>query len=232
MESTIPLFPCKVLGETLTFYRALGFEVTYEQSEPYLYASVRRGVVEFHFSTLSVYGAKNAFGASLVFVEDIEQILQAFADGLREHYGKVLTAGVPRITRMSKDSPRFRVFDPTGNMLIYIQPDNTDGQYVWKDNQSELQAALTNAEFLRDVYANDSAAAKSLDTALARHPDAEPIDRALAWAARAELAVAMGDVEQCEWARAELAKIALTDAQRTEFHVPLSAAERLLQWIG
>lgn len=232
MESTIPLFPCKALDETLAFYRALGFEVTYEQSEPYLYASVRRGEIEFHFSTLSVYGAKSSFGASLVFVQNAEQTLHAFADGLRAHYGRVLTAGVPRVTRMSKGIPRFRVFDPTGNMLIFLQPDEVDGQYQWSENQTALQAALANAEFLRDVYANDAAAAKSLDSALARHPDADPIDRALAWAARAELAVAMGDDEGVQRARAELGKIPLTAAQCQVYSAQLQAADHLAQWIG
>jgi hypothetical protein len=44
MEShATPLFPCVSLDETLAFYRALGFEVTHEQSDPYVYGAVRRG---------------------------------------------------------------------------------------------------------------------------------------------------------------------------------------------
>jgi hypothetical protein len=45
-ESTIPLFPCGALDETLDFYQVLGFTVTHRQEDPYLYAAVRRGGVD------------------------------------------------------------------------------------------------------------------------------------------------------------------------------------------
>src|SRR5215207_6832228 len=99
-ESTIPLFPCKSLAETLTFYRALGFMVTHEQQEPYVYAAIQRNDVQLHFASLRVYGAQKAFGCSLVFVPGVGDYHKAFADGLRATYGKVPTAGFPRITRL------------------------------------------------------------------------------------------------------------------------------------
>jgi hypothetical protein len=36
-EATVPLLPCVAPEETLAFWRALGFAVTYEQTRPYLY---------------------------------------------------------------------------------------------------------------------------------------------------------------------------------------------------
>jgi catechol 2,3-dioxygenase-like lactoylglutathione lyase family enzyme len=33
MSMTIPVLPCAALPETLAFYRALGFEVTHQQTE-------------------------------------------------------------------------------------------------------------------------------------------------------------------------------------------------------
>jgi hypothetical protein len=47
METTIPLFPCGSLDETLAFYHALGFEVTYKLKEPYPYRTVRLGGVTY-----------------------------------------------------------------------------------------------------------------------------------------------------------------------------------------
>ena len=83
MESVIPLLPCGSLAETLGFYRALGFEITHEQESPYAYGAVQRGDIQLHFSRLTMYGAKKAFGAALVFVPDVEVHHRAFADGLR-----------------------------------------------------------------------------------------------------------------------------------------------------
>jgi catechol 2,3-dioxygenase-like lactoylglutathione lyase family enzyme len=48
-DSVIPLLPCVSLEETLDFYRALGFEVTHEQTWPYAYGSVFRNGVNLHF---------------------------------------------------------------------------------------------------------------------------------------------------------------------------------------
>ena len=48
-EITIPLLPCRAIKEMLEFYRALGFEVTYQQSKPNTYAVVRRGGIELQY---------------------------------------------------------------------------------------------------------------------------------------------------------------------------------------
>ena len=45
----VPVLPCESLDESLTFYRALGFEVTYEQTTPYVYGAVRWGGVDLNF---------------------------------------------------------------------------------------------------------------------------------------------------------------------------------------
>ena len=39
-EITIPILPCRSTNEVLEFYRALGFEVTYQQAKPNHYAVV------------------------------------------------------------------------------------------------------------------------------------------------------------------------------------------------
>ena len=232
METSIPLFPCQSLAETLEFYQTLGFEITHEQETPYLYGAVHLGNFHLHFSRLTMYGAKNAFGSCLVFVPDIGLYHQRFADGLRAKYGKVPTAALPRITRLMKGQTRFKVFDPSGNMLIYIDENEADTGYEWSEESlSELAAALENAVFLRDTYANDQAAAKVLDKALAKHKSAAPIDRARALAARAELAVAMDQLELAHTFRDELKRIPLSEVEHDQFRHELEAAEHLERWL-
>jgi hypothetical protein len=41
-ERTIPILPCRSIDENLDFYRALGFEVTFQQTRPNPYAVVAR----------------------------------------------------------------------------------------------------------------------------------------------------------------------------------------------
>lgn len=229
-ESTIPLFPCKSLQETLDFYQTLGFEVTYQQDDPYLYASVRRGSVELHFSKLATWHTRNS--VCLIFVTDVALYHSTFADALREKYGRIPTADLPRITRLRPGQTRFHIFDPNGNILLYIDREEPEGEYRWDGQvQSSLSAALENAIFLRDTYVNDKAAAQVLDKALAVRETAVSIDRARALAARAEIAVAMGDAERAQTARAELQQIALSDAERAQFHNELQAADELERWL-
>lgn len=232
-ESTLPLFPCRSLVDTLDFYRALGFEITSEQTEPYPYGSVRRGGVELHFTPrLAVHGAKNAFGASLVFVDDLQVVYRAFADGLRVRYHRIPTAGLPRITRPRPGQTRFSTFDPSGNMLIYVERNEPEADYATSyAGRSPLAQELENAAFLRDTYSNDVAAAKVLDSALEQHLGADPIDRARVIAARAELAIALSDDARAQALRRELAGIALSEHEQEHFRDELRAADDLTRWL-
>jgi hypothetical protein len=230
-ETTIPLLPCQSLGETVAFYRALGFAVTHQQEEPYLYAAVQRGDVELHFANLRVYGAKNGFGASLVFVDGLADYHRAFADGLRQHYGTIPTAGQPRLARLRPGQSRFFLFDPNGNITIYIDRNEQWAGYDTSDEERPaLALALENAAFLRDTYANDAAAAKVLDMVLARQELSAPLDRARALAARAELAVALGDAAAAQTAQEELDQIDLSVGEIEQYRDELQAAKTLARW--
>ncbi len=48
-EVVIPMLPCSSIQDTLDFYRALGFEVTFEQSQPNTYAGVKHNDIQLHF---------------------------------------------------------------------------------------------------------------------------------------------------------------------------------------
>jgi len=230
-ESTIPLFPCKSLQETLDFYQTLGFEVDYQQDDPYLYAAVHRGGVQLHFSKLATWHTRNS--VCLIFVSDVALYHRTFADALRVKYGRVPTADLPRITRLRPGQTRFHIFDPSENILLFINRDEPEMDYSWYEReQSRLASAIENAAFLRDTYVNDKAAAQVLDKALAHKETADhPLERARALAARAELAVAMGDAERARAVRAELQQIVLSDAERAQFRHELQAADNLEQWL-
>jgi hypothetical protein len=228
-ESTIPLFPCGALTETLDFYRALGFEVLYQQEEPYLYAAVRRGGVELHFSKLTTWHSGSA--VCLVFVPRVADYHRRFSDALRVKYGNVPTAGLPRITRFRKGHTRFHLFDPSGNVLLCIERDEPEKDYGWHQaERSSLASAIDTAVFLRDIYVNDKAAAQVLDKALGQNDPGEPVERARALAARAELAVAMGDVDRAAALRHELRRIPLSNQDRVRFHDELEAADAVERW--
>ncbi len=70
-----------------------------------------------------------------------------------------------------------------------------------------------------------------LDKALAKG-DGDPVGRALALAARAELAVAMGEEERLRAVRAELAGLTLPDEDRERHKAELGAADALEKWIA
>jgi hypothetical protein len=228
-ESVIPLFPCNSLTETLEFYQALGFEVVYQQEDPYLYAIISRGNVDLHFSKLTTWHAKNA--VCLIFVSEVARYHRIFADALRSKYKRVPTAGLPRITRLKKGQTRFHIFDPSGNVLLYINRNEPEMDYSWYEKpRSKLVTAIDNAAFLRDTYANDLAASQVLDKALAK-TEGDPVERAQALAARAELAVAMGDVERARAVRLELKSISLSIKDRDRLRPELRAADDLERWL-
>lgn len=225
METVTPLFPCKSLDGLLEFYQALGFQVTYQQDTPYLYAAVSRGDINIHFT-------KNRGTAiCLINVPNVVPYHKAFADGLRAKYGQIPTADVPRIMRLKPGQTRFTVFDPVGNELIFINQDEPDIDYdAYPEGLSPLMDALENAIFLRDTYANDKAAAKLLDRKLKQHAAAPPIERARVLAARAELAVALDDLTRAQEVREELRQLMLSEEERAQFRDELEAADRLERW--
>lgn len=232
-DTLIPILPCLELEETLTFYRALGFEVTHEQTWPYQFGSVhRRGVdVYFHrFKGRKVDPAKST-GACVVLVDEVESLHQGFVDGLRRAYGRLPVRDIPRIGRCWKGQTRFGVVDPAGNTITFIRRDeDAAAAYEWMSGQAEtshLAQALGSAYNLRVFQNNDSGAARVLDVALRKDEPAPAIDRARALAARAELAVALGETERGRALRDELQQVTLSDEEREPFRDELEAADRL-----
>lgn len=223
----IPLLPCVSLEQVLPFWETLGYEVTLRQKSPSLYAVIKRGNYELHFYGLKGLDPQNAFSTCVVIVPDVERLHATFAKGLRAELGKVPNAGLPRITRMKPGQSRFTVVDPAGNSVIFVKrgPEDEAAAEEYKQaGQTPLQKALSVAARLRDFKNDDAAAAKTLDNALARHPEATPFDRARALAARVELAVVLGDRDKATALYAELQQITLSDAERESLTADLQVA--------
>jgi catechol 2,3-dioxygenase-like lactoylglutathione lyase family enzyme len=227
-ETAIPVFPCASPDETLEFYQALGFEVTHRQTKPYVYLAVKRGGFDLHFHGGGKPDPEGRSATCLVMVDEVGPHHRAFATALKEKLGRVPTAGLPRITRLREGQSRFTVVDPNGNSIIFIARDEPDYEYPDKEKWAKLspmERAFATAANFRDMRGMDASAAKALDLALARNPDAAPIERARALAARVELAVAMGDAERARSARAELDQIAISDEERERFRDEFRAME-------
>ncbi|WP_437629599.1 hypothetical protein [Sorangium sp. So ce854] len=233
----IPVLPCVSMAETLAFYRALGFEVTHEQTTPNVYAATRRGDIHLHFMGMKKLDPRQAYTTCLALVPEVERLHEAFAEGLRAAYGKVPVAGLPRISRMKKGQSRFTVVDVAGNSVVFIRKDAPDeydegaaGSRSDADpgpRDSHLGKALRAAARLRDFKNDDAAAAKVLDVALARGAPAAPLERARALAARLELAVALGEAERASALRAALDEAPLSGEERAQLQPALDAVDAL-----
>ena len=54
-DRMIPLLPCRSIDDQIDFYESLGFEVTYRQKAPNVFAAVQRGAIELQFFVLKGY---------------------------------------------------------------------------------------------------------------------------------------------------------------------------------
>lgn len=190
--TTIPALPCESMDDMLVFWQAIGFQVTYRQKAPNAYAVVRyEDDYELHFFGLKVKPEEN-FSTCLIIVPEVEELHALFLQRLRNHLGKTPSKGFPRISRMKPKQTRFTLTDVSGNSIIFIKhgkEDETASEAYKQAGQTPLQKSLNTAIRLRDFHNDDAAAAKVLDSALARKQEGTQIELARVLAARIELAV-------------------------------------------
>ncbi|TDB78294.1 VOC family protein [Micromonospora sp. KC723] len=215
-ETMIPILPAKSINDTLDFYRALGFEVTYQQQRPNTYASVRRGGIELHFFVLKDLQPANNWGTCYVTTTDADGLYDAFTAGIRGLLGKVPSRGVPRINPL-KDMPfygvrQFIVVDPAGNYIRIGQP--ITEQSADASPRSRLERALETGSRLADAKGDFSTAAKVLDGALAADTGAEPALRFRALVLRADIALRLDDPTSAQRFLADAAGLPLTTADK------------------
>jgi hypothetical protein len=95
-ERTIPILPCKSIEETLAFYRALGFAVTFQQ-RPNPYAVVERAGITLHLFAIKAYDPAQSYSTCYITTTDVDGLYDAFRTRLRAALGRLPTRGLPRI---------------------------------------------------------------------------------------------------------------------------------------
>jgi hypothetical protein len=144
---------------------------------------------------------------------------------MRAAYGKVLIAGVPRITRprVRRNTGRltgFSIVDPGGNWIRIT----AKGPAPVPDAPGRLAQALENAVVLADSKGAPIQAAKILDGALAKAgPQDDPATMAEALAYRAELALVLDDTATAAAALARARELDATGEELTELAEALHA---------
>lgn len=216
-EITIPLLPCHAINPMLDFYRLLGFEVTYQQSKPNNYAAVKLGGIELHFFSMRNYVPANSYSTCYVRVSDVDALYDAFRQGLRAQYGRVPSAGIPRIIPLKNKAYSMREFivvDPGGNW-IRIGQQLAEGAADERPDQtaSKLAKATYAAELLERAGHYDRAIAM-LDPALAAGGD--PVEQIAALALRLSLAINQQDFAQAKQTLANIRQIKLSLEQQEQ----------------
>jgi catechol 2,3-dioxygenase-like lactoylglutathione lyase family enzyme len=237
-EMTIPALPCRSIDETLEFYVALGFEITYKQQRPNNYGVVKYEDINLHFFTMKGYEPKDSYSTCLVLVPDLTGLHQVFSGNLRGHYGKLPVAGIPRISKLNNSNAdkqlRFNVIDPGGNWVRFIQQseqpaasaDRSESDAEPKDALTKLGRAVHAADWLMEAQGEFQQAATMLDKALAG-AEGTTSDRVKALVLRAAVAITLEDKALARTLLGEMRQIALGDAERAALADELQRAADL-----
>lgn len=231
----IPALPCRSIQETLNFYVAMGFEITYQQTRPNIYGCVKYENIELHFFTLKDYEPANSYSTCLVLIEDADALHKIFAANLRQQYAKLPIAGIPRITKPNNHNAagdyRFNVVDPGGNWIRFIQRNSQAAAASdEKTSLTRMGRAIKSATLLTHAKGDFDAAAKILDTAMNQnHPEITPLEQIQALFLRAEIAINMDDAVL---AHELLEKINNTSPANDAMTQVMQQAQELAQLLG
>ena len=234
-ETIVPLLPCFAPEETLVFWRALGFTVTWEQRRPYLYLAFRWSGFELHYGRgpAGVDPAQERTGGCLVMVDAVAPYHARFTTAMRGAYGKVLAKGLPRITRFRPGASRFTIMDPSGNSIVFIRRDEPEGlDYGGSKQFMGLAKVLDNARILREFKTDDRAAFRALNSGLRRHgAEAPAVEQTMALAALVELSTALHEPEQVPRWGERLRRIELNAAERDQVAAFVADPELIKPWL-
>jgi catechol 2,3-dioxygenase-like lactoylglutathione lyase family enzyme len=236
-EITIPILPCRSIDDTLAFYVALGFDVTYRQTRPNTYACVKYEAIDLHFFTMKGYEPKDSYSTCFIMAPDLAGLHQSFSAGLRGHYGKLPVAGIPRISRLNKANAdkqlRFNLIDPGGNWIRFAQlgEEPAAPEAAPREPPSKLSRAAHAADLLAEAVGDYAAAARLLDKALAHDQPVPAAHRFQALVLRAALAVDLDDRPLARTLLAEARQIALEAQDREALAADLQRADDLARLI-
>ncbi|GAA1609510.1 glyoxalase [Actinoplanes couchii] len=233
--TVVPLLHCTDEARTLEFWQALGFRLTWEQHRPYLYLAFETTGFGLHYGAApdGLDPAREHTGGCMVLVDAVAPYHAAYTAAMRTAYGKVLSQGLPRITRYRAGQSRFTVMDPNGNSIIFIQRDEPQPEYGGSKQLTGLAKVIDNARVLREFKTDDLAAYRALDSGLRRHEAAATdVQRATALAALVELSTVLDLAGRVpEWG-ARLREITLTAAERDQVRAYVAASELLTPWLS
>jgi catechol 2,3-dioxygenase-like lactoylglutathione lyase family enzyme len=230
-ELTFPILPSRDIDESITFYEALGFRRTYRQTRPNPYAVVAREDLHLHICGIDGFDPELSYGSAIVVVPDPDALYAAFAAGLRAAYGRLPSAGIPRLLRPRKKQGTvrgFSVVDPGGNWLRISRLGDTEERAA-EERSTGLARVIDNAARQGDAKGDDRQAMRLLVNGLARFPGAPAADRVRALAYRAELAVRMHDPASAREALVEARAVGLTEAEGKEVAEDLRHAAELVE---
>lgn len=226
-ERIYPCLPCADLDEATSFYETLGFKRTYRQIRPNPYAVVVFEDIQIHLFGMEGFNPADSYGCAIVAVPDPDSLYHAFAARLRERFGKLPIAGIPRILRPRKKYGTvrgFSVVDPGGNWLRIYKLGDTE-----EEGKTEgLVGIVEVAARLGDAHGDELMALKTLENGLKRFTDAPPIDRARAYLYRAELAVRTNNRELAQSSLTAAKSLDLTDAERASIAEEFTHAVELV----
>ena len=229
-ERTYPILPCRELDESISFYETLGFKRTYRQLRPNPCAVVTLEDIQIHLFGMDGFDPADSYGSVIIAVADPDSLYHAFAAGLRKAYGKLLVAGIPRITRPRKKYGTvrgFSVIDPGGNWLRISKLGDTE-QEDSAEKADGLAQVIYVAARLGDAHGDEALALKTLGNGLSRFPDALAVERARAYLYQAELAVRTKDFELARSSLTTAQSLELTDEERAALEEEFSHAAELV----
>jgi catechol 2,3-dioxygenase-like lactoylglutathione lyase family enzyme len=232
-ETMVPLMPCASVEETLAFYEALGFVATYKQSKPYVYLALEWSGVHLHFGPApkGLDPAREESGGCLVMVDAVAPYHAAFVAAMRRAHGKVLSSGLPRITRYRPGASRFTLIDPSGNSIIFIQRDEpAELEYGGSKKLAGLAKVLDNARILREFKNDDLQAFRALKSGVRRHgADAPVAELGIALCHLIDLATVLGESTD-PWAT-DLRGLELSPSDRQRIESELGHLAGLQEWL-
>lgn len=176
-ERVYPLLPCADLDQTVIFYETLGFKRTYRQVRPNPYAVMAFEDIGIHLFGIEGFNPEESYGSVIIAVPDPESLYREFAAKLRERFGKLPVAGIPRILRPRKKYGTvydFTVVDPGGNWLRISKSGDSEA----KEKTEGLASIIEVAARLADAHGDDQLALKTLEGGLARFAHAATLERA------------------------------------------------------
>ena len=175
------------LDSTLDFYRALGFAVTFEQRRPYPCAVVALNDLQFHLAVIDGFDPAGSYGSVIITVPDLEDFYSQFRAGLKQDFGRIPIAGIPRILPIRSKAGTatgFTIVDTGGNWLRFYRTGASEDS---EEARTGLGRVVEVAARQGDSRGDDKQAIAVLDAGLLRYPDAPPEERFDAVLYRAEL---------------------------------------------